>query len=91
MPTRKKCYRYRLNPTPEQQQINKALALSDTEWVCPVCQTHHDRNHNASVNIRDEGLRLLNVISSVEELTEGLSAVMPEGGHVRLPMGSGDR
>ena len=87
----KKCYRYRLNPTPEQQQINKALALSDTEWVCPVCQTHHDRNHNASVNIRDEGLRLLNVISSVEELTEGLSAVMPDGGHVRLPMGSGDR
>lgn len=34
--------------------------LKVTEWTCPQCNTHHDRNINAAINIREEGKRMLN-------------------------------
>ena len=40
--------------------VKQNLTLDEREWDCPKCGRHHDRDYNASQNIHQQGLNLLN-------------------------------
>jgi len=45
------------------QTINDKLQLSEKEWICDACGSLWGRDYNAAINIRDEGIRLLGLVS----------------------------
>ena len=39
---------------------NELLTINVRNWECPNCHTNHNRDINASINLRKEGLRIIN-------------------------------
>lgn len=53
------------------------IDLDTKHWTCPECHTHHDRDHNAAINIRRKGL-------------EQIAAQPPKADNKQLPPAEGN-
>jgi putative transposase len=52
--------------------INNQLTLKDRNWTCPECNSIHDRDFNAAINILNEGYRK-NIFGEAEFLHSRIS------------------
>ena len=66
---------------------HKALKLSERSWTCPKCKSEHDRDINASINLKKEGIRILkeNDITIIHDdtYTVGTTEIHAFGDRVR--------
>ena len=59
--------------------INQDLTLKDREWTCPNCKTVHDRDFNASLNIKKQGLKILSGSGIESDIKQKHSEALPLG------------
>ena len=64
------------------------LSLSERTWTCPECNTVHDRDVNASLNLKQKGIRLLiekgiTIITQDDTHTVGTTGIHAFGDRVR--------
>ncbi len=67
--------------------VREELPLSARRWTCPECGVEHDRDVNAALNIRREGLRMLELPRGPREVRR-VEGEKPPAGR-RVPLASG--
>jgi putative transposase len=50
--------------------VNRNLTISDRQWSCPKCNSSHDRDINASINIKNFALKKLCTEHTLENCNE---------------------
>jgi putative transposase len=63
--------------------IKEDLTLKDREWTCPNCNTIHDRDLNASINILKQGLNVLSGSGIESDLKQKHGEALPIGESVK--------
>jgi len=58
---------------------NQELTLKDREWTCSSCNTVHDRDFNASINIKKQGLNILSGLGTNSDTKQKRSKALPLG------------
>ena len=59
--------------------IKQNLTLKDREWTCPNCNTIHDRDFNASINIKKQGLKILSDLGTNSDTKQKRNKALPLG------------
>ena len=60
---------------------NNNLTLKERVWTCLDCGTIHERDENASVNLRDEGIRILKEEKYITIIHDDKTTVGTTGSH----------
>jgi putative transposase len=72
--------------------INQDLTLKDREWVCVGCGVKHDRDLNAAINIKKQGLIILSGLGTKSDIKQKRCEALPLGESMKpeapYPLGS---
>lgn len=62
--------------------VNEKLTLADRSWTCRVCETHHDRDINAAINILNRGVTIKGTMKTRQNACgEPRGSMKQESGH----------
>lgn len=74
----------------ERNYITQDLTLKDRKWTCVSCETVHDRDFNASMNIKKQGLKILSGLGTNSDIKQKRGEALPLGEsmtHEAYPIG----